>query len=47
MHKKYILTLITIIVLSSFINCKSKKIDKKGWNVPFEEYKIKNSKLLK
>ena len=52
MHKKYILTLITIIVLSSFINCKSKKIDKKE-EITFQEkqtvdekYNQDKSKLL-
>ena len=52
MHKKYILTLITIIVLSSFINCKSKKIEKKE-EIIFQEkqtvdekYNQDKSKLL-
>jgi hypothetical protein len=52
MYKKYILTLITIIVLSSFINCKSKKIDTKE-EITFQEkqtvdekYNQDKSKLL-
>jgi hypothetical protein len=36
MHKKYILTLIIIIVLSTFINCRSKKIDKKEAVITFQ-----------